>query len=95
MQRNNLPLFFMLIAGTIVSIVMVFNHYALFDMLLRLLLTLLLFFLLGNVLKWCLNYFDKQNRKAQEEERLAMEEKAKQALEEAEKETSAENSEEK
>lgn len=86
MQRNNLPLFFMLIAGTVVSVIMVIYRYPLFEMLVRLLITLIIFGCLGSWLKWCLNHFEKQNRKAQEAERLAKEEKAKQALEEAEKE---------
>ncbi len=80
MQRNNLPLFFMLIAGVLVSIVTVLNGYQLHDMLFALLITLLVFYGLGSIMKWVLNLFEKQNREAREAE-----EKEKEAQEIAQK----------
>ncbi len=80
MQRNNLPLFFMLIAGVLVSIVMVLNGYQLHVMLFVLLITLLIFYGFGCVMRWVLNRFEVQNRQAREAE-----EKEREALEVAQK----------
>ena len=84
MQRNNLPLFFMLIACAITCILALLNGYTLNEMLLRLLIVLVVFYLLGSLLRWCLDLFDKQNREAQEAISKA-EEEALKAIEEAQK----------
>ncbi len=84
MQRNNLPLLFMLTAGAITCILTLVNGYTLNEMLLRLLVVLVVFYLLGSLLRWSLDFFDKQNREAEEALTKAQEEALK-AIEEAQK----------
>ncbi|MBQ7925088.1 MAG: hypothetical protein IJ335_02215 [Lachnospiraceae bacterium] len=84
MQRNNLPLFFMLIAGAITCVLTLVNGYTLNEMLIRLLVVLIVFYFLGSLLRGCLDMFEKQNREAQEALTKAQEEALK-AIEEAQK----------
>lgn len=68
MNRNTLPLMLMLVTGGITCIVTFAMDYSITQKLVYLLIVLILFYFLGNVIKWTLNYFDRQN------EKLAMEE---------------------
>lgn len=65
MNRKNLPLLLMLTAGTVTCIITYIEKYTLFGKLLSLFVVLLIFYLLGSILKWTLDFFDMQN-----EERL-------------------------
>ena len=71
MKRKNLPLIIMLIAGAITSIFTFQKGYELYEKLLMLLITLVIFYGLGCLLAGTMNYFDKVNQ-----ERWLEEEKA-------------------
>lgn len=67
MNRKLLPLLLMLIAGAITSVMTFVWGYSLKDKLFALLLVLLIFYFLGSVMKWLLDYFDRQNERKAEE----------------------------
>lgn len=64
MKKNRLPLVIMLIAGAITSILTFLMNYPVKDMLLAVLIVLIIFYILGSILKWILDLFEKQNREA-------------------------------
>ena len=68
MNRNNLPLVLMLVAGVITCVVNLVRGYSTLSQLTALLVVLVLFYLLGSILKWTLDYFDKQNEQKAAEE---------------------------
>ena len=61
MNRKNMPLLLMLSAGVVTCIITFLEHYTVFEKLVSLLVVLVIFLMLGNVLKWTLDYFDRQN----------------------------------
>ncbi len=76
MNRKNLPLVLMLLAGAITCIITFTNDYAMVERLGILLGVLLLFYLLGSILVWTLNFFDQQNEKKRKEEGEVIEKEA-------------------
>ena len=68
MNRKNLPLFLMLTAGAVTSIITYIEKYPMEVMLVSVFVVLLVFYILGCIIKWTLDYFDLQN-----EERLKAE----------------------
>lgn len=75
MNRKNLPLIIMLIAGAVISIIAFVRDYELVEKLLMLLITLIVFYGLGSLLVFTMNHFDKVNeQKRLEEEKKAAEE---------------------
>ena len=64
MNRKYMPLILMLAAGAITSIITYIMNYTTIQKLLALLLVLVVFYVLGSVLKWALDTFDAQNEKA-------------------------------
>ena len=68
MNRKTMPLILMLIAGAITSIITFVKNYTIFEKLIALLIVLLVFYFLGSVLKWMLDFFDEQNEKKRIEE---------------------------
>lgn len=76
MNRKNLPLVLMLLAGAITCIITFTNEYAMVERLGILLGVLLLFYLLGSILVWTLNYFEMQNEKKRKEEGEVIEKEA-------------------
>ena len=74
MNRKNMPLLLMLIAGACTWIVTLVRSYSLLASLVALFTVMLLFYCLGSVIRLLLDRFDRQN-----------EEKAKQEQEEKEK----------
>ena len=68
MNRNTLPLLLMLVTGGVTCIITYIMDYSITQKLVYLLIVLLVFYFLGNVIKWTLNYFDRQNEKLLEEE---------------------------
>lgn len=68
MNRNNLPLVLMLVAGAITCVLNLIRGYAMLNQLTALLIVLVLFYILGSILKWTLDYFDKQNEQKAAEE---------------------------
>lgn len=82
MERKMIPLALMLVAGAICSIVCFVQGYDAFTMLLVLFIVLLVFYILGSIIKRVMEAFEREN-----------EEKSKEEGEVIEKETSDENSE--
>lgn len=68
MYRKNLPLLLMLTAGAVTCIITFIRKYSTLGKLVSLFVVMLIFFLLGSVLKWTLDYFDAQNEKRRLEE---------------------------
>lgn len=68
MNRKNLPLILMLTAGAITCIITLIKDYSIMGRLISLLIVLIVFYLLGSILKWTLDLFDKQNEKKEESE---------------------------
>lgn len=87
MKRKMIPIFLMLVAGAITSIITYIKDYELTRMLWTLLGALIVFYVLGVVIQKTLNLFDKQ---IEEAEKKAKEAEIKEA-EEKEKESRKEN----
>lgn len=68
MNRKNLPLLLMLLAGAVTCIVTYIQKYTMAAKLVSLFVVLLIFFILGSVLKWTLDYFERQNEEKLREE---------------------------
>ncbi len=68
MNRNNMPLVLMLAAGAVTCVITYINDYPMLNRLVTLLIVLLLFYFLGSLMKWTLDYFDSQNEKKSKEE---------------------------
>ena len=74
MNRKNLPLILMLVAGAVTCIITLIRDYSVLGSLIALFVVLVLFFFLGSVMKWTLDYFDRENEKKRlEEEALEQE----------------------
>lgn len=89
MKRKLLPPFIMLVAGLIASIRTFFLHYDTKSSLIILLVVLVVFYVLGSILKYVLDTFDKENEKKALDEGEVIE---KEAEEESETENEAEDS---
>ena len=63
MNRNNMPLIIMLVAGAAICVVTYFTEYSLTWRLFIILAVLLVFYAFGSILRGMLNYFDSQNEK--------------------------------
>lgn len=68
MNRKNLPLLLMLTAGAVTCIITFIQKYSMLAKLVSLLVVLVIFYLLGSVLKWTLDRFDLQNEEKLKEE---------------------------
>lgn len=86
MNRRKLPLIFMLVAGAVTCIITLIRKYSVLHSLIALFGAFVIFFFLGSVMKWTLDYFDRENEKkrietqeaaAQEEEQNAGEQEEK------------------
>ena len=82
MNRKNIPLILMLVAGAVTCIITLIRDYTIIGQLASLLIVLVIFYFLGSVLKWTLDYFDSQNNQQKQEEGEAAEEDAADAAEE-------------
>lgn len=69
MKRKLIPIFLMLVAGAVTSIIAFVKDYELTRMLWTLLAALVIFYLLGILMKKVLDIFDDQIKKADEEKR--------------------------
>lgn len=76
MYRRFLPLILMLTAGAVTCVITMVRQYTLLTQLLVLFAVLVLFYLLGNIIKWTLDYFDKENAKLVGEEGEVIEKEA-------------------
>ena len=71
MNRKNVPLILMLVAGAVTCIISLIREYSILKTLIALFVVFVIFFFLGSVMKWTLDYFDRENekkRKAEEAE---------------------------
>lgn len=68
MNRKYLPLILMLTAGSVTCIITFFKDYTLLEKLVALFVVMLVFFVLGTLLKETLDYFYAQNAKRLKEE---------------------------
>ena len=76
MNRKNLPLLLMLTAAAVISIITFIQQYSMLKKLVSLFVVMLIFYALGSVLKWTLDYFDEQNEKRRLEEGEVIEKEA-------------------
>ena len=67
MNRKNMPLILMLTAGAVTCVITFIQNYSILGKLVSLLFVLVLFYFLGSVLKWTLDYFERQNQEETEE----------------------------
>lgn len=76
MDRKYMPLIIMLTAGAVTCVITYIRQYSIMGKLGTLLLVLILFYFLGNVLKWTIDRFEKQNaeKEAKEAEEAALKE---------------------
>lgn len=56
-----MPLILMLVAGAVTCVITFFQEYTIFERLLILFIVLLVFYILGSIMKFTLNYFDRIN----------------------------------
>lgn len=82
MNRKMLPLVLMLTAGAFTAIMTFVFQYPLKKKLLLLLIVLFVFYFLGSLMKWFLDYFEKQNESKAKEEGEVIEKEATEATEE-------------
>ena len=64
MNRKNMPLILMLVAGAVTSVFTFIRQFTILQKLIALLVGLVIFYALGSTLRWVLDTFDKQNEKA-------------------------------
>lgn len=63
-----MPLILMLVAGAVTCIITFIQKFSILEKLVSLFVVLLVFYFLGSLLKWTLDYFDEQNEKKSAEE---------------------------
>ncbi len=76
MNRRSLPLVLMLLAGAVTCIITFIQDYPITERLVILLAVLVLFYLLGSILVWTLNFFDHQNDEKRKSEGEVIEKEA-------------------
>ena len=103
MNKKNIPLIIMLIAGAVAVIRTYFLHYTIEQKLISVFLTLLIFYALGCIFIYIVGRFERQNEerlqkeeeeRLAEEQRLAEEAEAQKRLDEAEDISTAEGEDE-
>lgn len=62
MSRKEMPLVLMLSAGAVTALICYFKGYDLSHMLVALLATLVVFYMMGSIIKMILDSFDKKNK---------------------------------
>ncbi len=68
MNRKNMPLLLMLTAGAATCIITYIKNYSVVAKLVSLFVVLIVFLVLGNILRWTLDLFDRQNDEKLKEE---------------------------
>lgn len=76
MNRKNLPLLLMLTAGAVTCIITFIRQSSVLSKLVSLFCVMLIFYVLGNVFRWMLDFFDAQNEERRKMEEEAVEEEA-------------------
>ena len=69
MNRKNLPLLLMLTAGAVTCIITYIMDYSIVTKLVSLFFVLILFYAFGSILKWTLDFFDRQNEEIKKKEK--------------------------
>lgn len=82
MNRNNFPLVLMLVAGAVTCVINLIRQYPMPGQLVVLFIVLVMFYLLGCVIKWTLDFFDTQNEKKASEEGEVIEKESEQSEQE-------------
>jgi hypothetical protein len=67
MSRKMIPLLLMLVAGAVTCVVTFLRDDPVIVKMTALLAVMLLFYFMGSILKWALNYFDQQNMPKEDE----------------------------
>lgn len=74
MTRKSMPVILMLIAGGVTCVITFIQKYSVLEKLIALLIVLLVFYMLGSILKMVLDAFEEQNSKivisTEEEEKV-------------------------
>lgn len=101
MNRKIMPLVLMLVAGAVTCVITFIKDFSMLSRLATLLIVLLVFYFLGSVMKWVLDYFEEQNEENEDneeneenEENEQNEEKSAEEGEVIEKDTDVESEEE-
>lgn len=81
MNRKNIPLILMLLAGAVTCIITYSKHYSLAEMLVAVFIALVVFWILGSVLEMTLNHFDAVNEAKRMEEGEVIEKDAENPVE--------------
>lgn len=68
MNRKNMPLLLMLAAGAVTCIITYIRNDPVVVKLVSLFVALLVFFIVGSLMKWMLDYFDRQNEEKRKAE---------------------------
>ena len=76
MNRKNMPLILMLVAGAVTCIITFIQNYTVLNKMVSLLVVLVIFYILGSILRWTLDYFDSQNEKNNKEQGEVIEKEA-------------------
>lgn len=76
MNRKNMPLILMLVAGAVTCIITFIQNYSVLRKLISLFVVLLIFYMLGSILRWTLDYFDSENEKKNKEQGEVIEKEA-------------------
>ena len=85
MNRRNVPLILMLAAGAVTCVITFIQNYSILAKLVSLFVVLLVFYFLGSLLRWTLDYFDSENEKKKDEEGEVIEKEAEESEEKIEK----------
>lgn len=83
MKRRNIPLILMLVAGAVTGIITCVKGYSIVEKLTALLISLVVFYLIGVCFKTLLDVFDRQNAERQKAEEEAEQEQAQKEKEQA------------
>lgn len=67
MERKNIPILLMLVAGAVTCVFTWIQDYSLLKKLISLLVVLVIFYGMGTVIKWALDSFDRENAAAAEQ----------------------------
>lgn len=79
MNRKNIPLVMMLVTGAVVSVITYIRNCTVQEKLAALLITLVIFWILGSILEGTLNRFDAQNEERRKQEGEVIEKEAENA----------------
>ena len=63
MFRKYIPVILMLISGAVTCVISMIRQYPMLHQLLSLFVVMVIFYLLGNVIRWTIDYFERENEK--------------------------------